>query len=256
MKLTHRSGAELDADRQRFLSQPHETKSLCADAKKLWITEQAHSASHRLDGWRVLTAHRTKFKSGKPRDFGKEIISTLRQHLAKLQGNRCCYCRRWLQNVAHARPVEHVLSRKDYPQFSLHYHNLALACRDCNHEKRADNWSKLPHDAKDYPTVVADYFHPRLHIFDSHIRYVRMETNDTAIAIYHGLTKQGRHLCREHLKTISQVDGLMSNNKRISKAVASLQAASDVRDHGKTKELDNFINELHAAVHRIARKKR
>jgi uncharacterized protein (TIGR02646 family) len=255
VNLTHRPWSELDADQQRFLDQPHETKSLWADAKKLWQVEQARSERDRADGWTGLTAYKTKFRSGKTRDFGKEIIFVLRKHLAKLQGNRCCYCRRWLQNVAQARPVEHILSRKDYPQFSLQYRNLALCCRDCNQQKQATNWSKLPTSVTDYPTLIGDYFHPRLHIYDRHVRYVRMETNDTAIAIYHGLTAQGRHLCRQHLKTISEIDGLMSNNKRISRAVASLQAASDVQDATKTRELDAFINELHLALHRIARKK-
>jgi uncharacterized protein (TIGR02646 family) len=255
MKLTHRTPAEINKDRQDFLSQPHETKALWADAKKLWEQEQACSEGSRLDRWTALTNYKTKHKNGKPREFGKEVIFALRKHLAKLQGNRCCYCRRWLQPVAPARPVEHILSRKDYPQFSMNYWNLVVCCRDCNQRKTADNWSTLSCTARAYPIQVTEHFHPRIHIFDSHIRYLRVETNDVSIAIYHGLTPQGRHLCREHLKTISQVDGLMSNNKRVANAVARLQAAGQVRDPGTTREFDAFINELHVAFHRMARRK-
>jgi uncharacterized protein (TIGR02646 family) len=256
MKLTHRTPAEINKDQQDFLSQPHETKALWADARRLWEQEQAYSESSRLDRWTVLTKHKTKYKkSGKPREFGKEIISALRTHLAKLQGNRCCYCRRWLQNVAPARPVEHVLSRKDYPQFSMNYWNLVVCCRDCNQKKKADNWSTLSFAAKSYPIQVNEHFHPRIHVFDSHIRYLRVETNDVSIAVYHGLTPQGRHLCRKHLKTISEVDGLISNNKRVARAVARLQAAGEARDPSATQKLDAFINELHIAFHRMARKK-
>ncbi|KQQ96131.1 HNH endonuclease [Massilia sp. Leaf139] len=252
MKLMHRPGAEIDGDQQRFLSQPHKTKRLWAEAKTLWLAEQACAETSRLDRWFALTDYKKSFKGEKPREFGKEVIAALRLHLVGLQKGRCCYCRRWLQNVAHARPVEHVLSRKDYPQFSMQYRNLVVCCRDCNQKKSDANWCDLPHTARHYPKVIDDYFHPRLHVYDTHIRYVRIETNDTVVALYHGLTDQGRHLCREHLKTIAQVDGLVSNNKRVSKAFARLQAASDVRDPSKVRELDAFINELHVAMHRVA----
>jgi hypothetical protein len=113
-------------------------------------------------------------------------------------------------------------------------------------------WTTLSSHAKEYPIEAHDHFHPRIHIFDGHVRYVRIETNDSSIAIYHGLTVQGRQLCRDHLKTVSQVDGLMHNNPQIASAIAKLQLAGEMLDPAASIKLNEFIDQLHAAVHRIA----
>ncbi|MRW89760.1 hypothetical protein GJ699_07170 [Duganella sp. FT80W] len=254
MMAMYRTAVELDAERDQFLSQPHSTKALWAEAKKAWEDEHRKATRLKKDRWPTLTDYKFPKKGGKKRPLGREIISMLRKHLAKLQGNRCCYCRRWLQNIAHARPVEHILSRKEYPQFSLHYWNMALCCRDCNQLKGKKKWGTLALTAVDYPTTVGDYFHPRLHIYDGHVRYVRLETNDTTIAIYHGLSAPGRQLCRDHLKTISQVDALIQNNPRVRTAVETLQLAGENVDPGATQKLNEFIDAMHQAVHRIAQK--
>lgn len=252
MKVKQRTAEELNKCLQEFLSQPHEVKKLQAEAKKIWESEQELSAKKNEDRWTALRDYSIKNDKGENRAIGNEILSALRSRLAKLQGNRCCYCRRWLQNIAHARPIEHVLSRNDYPQFSLHYWNLAVCCRDCNQLKSDNNWSLLPKDANEYPSEIPNHFHPRIHIFDGHVRYIRVETNNTSIAIYHGLTTQGRHLCREHLKTISQVDALFRNNRRITEAIERLQLAGEVSDPKATAKLREFIESLHTAIYRIA----
>lgn len=247
-----RTAVELNQQREQFLLSPHKAKKFRATARTLWESEQDLSEKNRTDGWTLLYKHTVKKPDGTDRTFGVEVICALRVHLACLQQNKCCYCRRWLQNVAQARPVEHILSRDDYPQFSLNYWNLALCCRDCNQLKTNKNWSALPSTATAYPSTVADHYHPRLHIYDRHIRFVRLETNDSSIAVYQGLTKQGRQLCRDHLKTISQVDSLFRNNPRISQAIERLQARGDVIDRDAHSSLGEFINALHTAVHRIA----
>lgn len=258
MSATTRTVEELDRDEAAFLSRPHKSKSLWKEAREIWDEEQKASSENFEDRWSRL-AQRTVLKpnpnpKGETRPIGAEIVSTLRRHLANLQGTRCCYCRRWLQNIAHARPVEHILSRDGYPQFSLHYRNLALACRDCNQQKTNQNWTTLDQAATTYPAPdkISDYFHPRLHIFDGHIRYVRVETNDAAVAIYQGLTEQGRQLCRDHLKKISQVDALFKNNRRLSGVIERLQAAGDNPDEAARTRLSEFVDTLHEAIFRIA----
>jgi uncharacterized protein (TIGR02646 family) len=260
MSATTRSVEELDRDEAAFLARPHKYQYLQSEARKIWAEEQKIPVSGREDGWSRLAQH-TVLKpnpnpKGETRPIGAEIISALRRHLANLQGTRCCYCRRWLQNIAHARPVEHILSRDEYPQFSLHYRNLALACRDCNHQKTNNNWTTLARTATTYPLPedASDYFHPRLHVYDGHIRYVRVETNDAAIAIYQGLTDQGRQLCRDHLKKISQVDALFKNNRQLSGEIERLQAAGDNPDEAERVKLNEFVDALHEAIYRIAGK--
>lgn len=247
-----RTAIELNSAEQEFLAHPHSVKGLWGQARTAWTEERDLSETRREDRWAVLAKRTIPKARGADRPFGAEIVFALRKHLANLQGSRCCYCRRWLQNVAHARPVEHVLSRDDYPQFSLHYWNLALACRDCNHVKTNKKWTSLPVTAAEYPINADDYFHPRIHIFDAHIRYVRVETNDASIAIYQGITEQGRQLCREHLKKISQVDALFRNNRQISSAIERLQAVGDVPNQEATTKLGEFVDALHTAIYRIA----
>ena len=252
MTRTQRTAIELNSAEQEFLARPHSVKSLWGQARTVWAEERDLSETKHEDRWSVLAQRTLPKTRGVDRAFGAEIVSALRKHLTDLQGSRCCYCRRWLQNVAYARPVEHVLSRDDYPQFSLHYWNLALACRDCNQVKSNKKWTSLPVTADEYPIDAHDYFHPRIHFFDAHIRYVRVETNDASIAIYQGITEQGRQLCREHLKKISQVDALFRNNRQISSAIERLQAVGDMPNKEATTKLGEFIDTLHTAIYRIA----
>jgi uncharacterized protein (TIGR02646 family) len=254
MKRKQCTAEELDRHQESFLSQAHQRKKLRTEARQIWESEYAHSTKHNLDRWNNLRNHTIKTEKDEDRAIGGEIIGALRTHLARLQGNRCCYCRRWLQNIAHARPIEHIFSRDDYPQFSIYYKNLAVACRDCNQEKSNKKWGSLSKAALEYPTVVDDFFHPRLHLFDGHVRYIRVETNSSSIAVYHGLTEQGRQICREHLKKISQVDALFKNNRHISEAIERLQAAGDVIDAKASRKLQEFIDFIHKGIHRIADK--
>lgn len=258
MSATTRTTQEIDNEESAFFSEPHETINLRSQARTLWKNEQKISNDTAVDRWTTLTKYTVRKKEPNPknntRPFGKEIIFKLRKHLALLQGTKCCYCRRWLQNIAHARPIDHILSRDDYPQFSLHYRNLALACRDCNHQKSNKKWTNLDKSIKEYPKPesVTEYYHPRLHKFDGHIRYVRIETNDASIAIYHGLTDQGRQLCRDHLKKISQVDALFKNNRQLATSIVRLQAAGEKPSAHEMTRLNEFVETLHQAIFRIS----
>lgn len=133
----------------------------------------------------------------------KDLKALLRKRLKARQEPRCCYCKRWLLNNAHASPIEHVLPRRFYPQFALRVRNLAIACNDCNALKTDDDWGQFAGPHLDYPSpTVMGFFHPRYHPYDEHIRYLRMETNRQEFVTYHGLTPQGRHLCAELLSKV------------------------------------------------------
>jgi uncharacterized protein (TIGR02646 family) len=181
---------------------------------------------------------------------GKEIRRQLSKHLVELQKGRCCYCRRRLQNIAYARPIEHILSRSDYPQFSMHYANLAIACFDCNHLKSDTNWTSVPLKTRRYPGLAKakDFYHPRLHNYDKHIRYIFHETNEIAISLYFGLTPQGRKLCFNHLQHIAKREQLIKNNKRLEKSMTTLQEFGFKESHLGMTQVQAFIDGLNKKI--------
>jgi uncharacterized protein (TIGR02646 family) len=237
-----------------FFRKPHQTKKLSKHASTLWRKMRKISQKKNIDNWTGLHNVKLTDSNGKVRPFGAEIQKALRDHLAGLQKYRCCYCRRWLQNIAYARPVEHILPRDTYPRFSLHYWNLAAACHDCNHHKKNHPWGSWNKRRYPSPDCVPDFFHPKFHNYDAHIRYVRVETNSISVAVYLGLSPQGRQLCRDLLRFISQVDALVHNNRRMSEAIGKIQAYGSKRENrNATQHLDEFLDALNGAVHGLAR---
>lgn len=183
------------------------------------------------------------FEGGRSRG-GETLISSLRQHLVDLQQGRCCYCRCLLQGIAYARPVEHVLPRTDYPQYTFVYRNLAVSCYDCNQSKKAKNWSGWKKGRKHYISLrrSSHYFHPRLHKYDEHVRFLRIETNGAAISVYVGLTPQGRQICRDLLQYTAGRALATSANARIASSMDRLKMCVDRLESEKTaEELMSFI---------------
>ena len=152
--------------------------------------------------------------TGKAAAYLKKI---LRKLLRRRYGPRCCYCKRWLLNNANAAPIEHVLPRSGYARFSLHRLNLAIACVDCNSIKSDRDWGQFVGPHWRYPVEAAlTFFHPRLHEYDKHIRFMRVETNCYEFVAYQGLTPQGRHLCTELLSKVVGKKNLTKNYPQLS----------------------------------------
>jgi len=181
-------------------------------------------ASSRASPWSAIR-DATFTVAGRKKCYGKDIISALRTHLAALQSERCCYCRRRLGGIAYARPIEHILPKNTYGQHTFTYRNLAVACFDCNHVKSKANWSTWPHKRRRYINEKSchSFFHARLHDYDSHVRYFHLETNGASISVYVGLTPQGRHLCFELLSKSSERTLAESANPRFSAAMDKLR---------------------------------
>ena len=155
---------------------------------------------------------------------GSSIKSAFRKYLLKEQGGRCCYCRRWLVNTAYAKPIEHVLPRAQYPQYSIDFWNLAVACTDCNSIKTDNAWGAVPNTNRKYPDPLhfLDAFHPRFHRYDDHIRYARIETNSSSVVLYTGLSTQGRQLCSVLLHKVAAKETLVKNNPVLAPAIAEI----------------------------------
>jgi len=184
---------------------------------------------------------------------GTAIVSSLRKHLAEIQKGRCCYCRRWLQGIAHARPIEHVLSQKDYRQYTFIYQNLALACYNCNDIKKAKNWTSIPVGLKAYPKAedFANFFHPRFHDYDSHVKFLHVQTNGTSVSVYVGITDQGRHLCLNLLKECAKRELVLAANDRLGNAIETLQGfAGD--SHLMPVKFHEFFNLLNSRIQDLA----
>lgn len=200
----------LEKKKNEFLINPHSTKKHRPESAAIFKQIAKESSESRVDKWKSLYEY--KSQNGV---CGNDIMSALRDHLSELQNERCCYCRRLLMNIAYARPVDHILSRKSYPQFSLEYNNLALSCYDCNLKKTGNDWADIQKSTIEYPDFSQqnDFYHPRFNNYDDHIKYLRIETNGISFIVYIGLTKNGKHLCENLLAMISAQESYDSGNK-------------------------------------------
>lgn len=188
--------------------------------------------------------------SGKTK-LGAAIITALREHLVAQQGERCCYCRRRLSGIAYARPIEHILPKHVYRQYTFSYRNLAVACFDCNHVKSKDNWSTWPEARRRYipEKNCGSFFHARLHDFDAHVRYLHLETNGASISVYTGLTPQGRQLCTDLLKKSAERTLSTTANPRFAAAMDKLRFQVDRMTHARDdSHLMDFMEALELAA--------
>ncbi|QHF03878.1 hypothetical protein N015_16240 [Pseudomonas asturiensis] len=228
---------------QTYRSQAHDVARYNDETVKYIDSLQEKSKINKVDVWEELSNYRQDKKSGVT---GPAIKESLREYIGDLQGNRCCYCRRWLNNIAHAKPVEHVLSRADYPQFSLDFFNLAISCFDCNQLKGKTSWGKIKKTEIEYPptTELTDFYHPRVHRYATHVSYQRLENNDFCSVTYLGHTPQGMHLCHEILYIIAARENLYGNTPTMAQAVNLIREQQEIlgEDAPVLSEFLNLLN--------------
>nr|WP_315445358.1 hypothetical protein [uncultured Pseudomonas sp.] len=186
-------------------------------------------AASETDLWNELTRYKKNQNSGVT---GPLIRKALRDFLETEQNSLCCYCQRPLVNIAHAKPIEHILPRVEFVQYTFHFWNLALACFDCNQIKLDAVWANADKKGREQypdPTAFTEMYHPRFHTYNDHVRFIRVQTNEHVISIYKGLTEQGRHLCLNLLKNLSAREILLNANPELKAAleVINIRAASD-----------------------------
>ncbi|TSD77118.1 hypothetical protein FFI16_012050 [Pseudomonas sp. KBS0710] len=237
---------EQQAQCNAYLLRAHDVDSHIKDTVTFLRTLNRYSYL-KADVWKELSTHNEAKASGVT---GPLIKQAFRKFVIELQGNRCCYCRRWLLNIAHAKPIEHILPKVHYPQFSLHFWNLAVACFDCNQLKQTSNWSTVALSQLDYPTAAmcTDFYHARFHRYAEHVSYERRESNHASNVTYTGHTSQGKHLCREMLYIIAARENLYSNNPTLAEAVIGIQQFQDRHQSGELPHLEAFRNGLNASL--------
>jgi uncharacterized protein (TIGR02646 family) len=251
-KGTSPSRIEMRRELKLYLGVAHGTKKHVPRTqvllRKLWT--QALSRPF-ADVWPTLDAMTDVTALGTIK--GASIKSAFRRRLLELQGGRCCYCRRWLVSTAYAKPIEHILPRHHYPQFSIEFWNLAVACSDCNGAKTDDVWGAISTARRRYPRAreFTDSFHPRFHRYDDHIRYVRLETNVNAVVLFTGLTPQGRHLCRSLLHRIAAKETLVENNPALAPAMDHIRSFEAKASGMRLDRFDAFREALDQSVMRL-----
>lgn len=251
-KGTHPSRIEMRRELNVYLGVAHGTKKHVPRTqvllRKLWI--QARSRPF-VDVWPTLDAMADVTALGTI--TGSSIKSAFRRRLLELQGGRCCYCRRWLANTAYAKPIEHILPRHHYPQFSVEFWNLAVACSDCNGAKTDDVWGTISTGRRRYPSAreFTDTFHPRFHRYDDHVRYVRLETNVSAVVLFTGLTRQGQHLCSSLLHRIAAKETLVENNPALAPAMDQIRNFEAKAEGMRLERFDAFREALDQSFMRL-----
>lgn len=186
-------------------------------------------------------------KKGIPKPEVSDIKGAFRKFIAHQQGNRCCYCRRWLFNSGYSKPIEHILPRESYEQYSFHFWNLSVACVDCNTIKSDNVWTDtIRRDLEAYPSPnsFTDMFHPRFHRFDDHIRFIRVQTNDHSVTLYRGITPQGEKLCELLLNTIAGKEVIEAANQTLKSSMETIERF-EVEEGS---ELEAALKSLHEAL--------
>jgi uncharacterized protein (TIGR02646 family) len=201
-----------------------------------------------IDVWTVLYNLKIPAREGIGKIEGVQIISKLRDFLAKKQNYRCCYCQRYLYNIAYSRPIEHILPRSKYPRFSLVLYNLAISCYDCNHKKSDNVWWPEITNKGSYPlkSDLDGAFHYNHHNYDEHISWVGYSSNNFAFTIYNGITDEGRKLYQDLLRDISRTDILLSRNDNFKPSLENLKLLREKGLGGK--EVQEFINDLQSKI--------
>lgn len=182
---------------------------------------------------------------------GVQFKKGFREHVGALQKGRCCYCRRVLVRMAHAQPIEHVLPRTHHPEFTFHFWNLAVACADCNLAKSSNTWGAFPKGRR-YPEPAAftETFHPRFHNYQEHVFHLRLEVGSAAVAVFKGITPQGRHLCANVLSKVTKCEILEASSDDLARSMAILKSF-DLRDNRKKLvSYAPFLDELMSAIQR------
>tara|TARA_Y100000296_G_scaffold87218_1_gene130675 strand:- start:19317 stop:20090 length:774 start_codon:yes stop_codon:yes gene_type:complete len=235
-----------------YLAKCHRTKKRVPLTKSILAAQSFFVASGRpiKDVWVAFRDER--WNDEKTEVIGSEIHSALRDYLASLQNERCCYCAMKLQSNAHSRPIEHVLSRQKFPKFSLHFWNLAVACSRCNGFKLADGGDTFAADLDEYP-LPKDFlrdFHPRFHRYEQHVRFISVADNSFSFIAYVGWTDQGRQLVTTLLKRVAYETALESNDPRLAADIKLIWEQLDQR-HGqvamdRVEEFQKTLRELMA----------
>ena len=219
------AGRNRQAEETEYLAQSHRRVKRRPHAAEIMKGESFFDAERResRDVWGEFYKREWQTPAGPI--TGAELMSALRDHLAELQEEQCCYCRQPLLKGGYARPIEHVLSRSEHPRFTLHFWNLAVSCERCNRFKGKTQSETFARARSNYPDHVnfMSQYHPRLHEYDAHIKYAAIIQNGVNIPLYAGRTVHGRNLRSQFLHAAALEMTLLSPKSKLYEDVNTIQ---------------------------------
>lgn len=213
--------------------QKHRAASLKYLENMYWLAiEEFETCSNsqilsKRDLWGELSNYNKTATSGVA---GKFIKKKIRSVIEEAQHGKCCYCRTPLLGTAYAKPIEHILPRKHFIQYTFHFFNLAVACYRCNDIKSATNWAYSSKSGKKYyprPESFVEMFHPSFHYYDEHIIFDRKQNNKNHSVTFLGVTDQGKNLCLHLLSHVAAREMLLTNNVGLAESIAEIKSVND-----------------------------
>jgi 5-methylcytosine-specific restriction endonuclease McrA len=234
-----------------YLAVCHRTIRNRPDVVKILQRHHFFDAAKRKSTTNKWNSLRDKVWKGKHGEItGASIMSALRDHLADVQQENCCYCGQALLLGGYSRQLDHVLPSSVYGRFSFHFWNLAVACERCNRIKKAKGFQPVSRNFKHYPEhiVFSDYFHPRFHPYKAHVRFGVTATQDYSYIFYAGQTKQGRQLVSDVLQAVALEMTRESNDPAIKTAAAAIRAAIETQGSAARSAMRRFQQAIRVAV--------
>lgn len=226
------SNAEIKALRVRYNKNCFNDKNYLAEAQdyiKSMVQKAATEYSSRRSGGGITTTTLWQdfYAYASPTNTkltGMAIRDHVRAIIEKEQHYQCCYCRRPLMHHAVAKPIEHILPHSIFVQHTFDILNLSVSCVDCNTRKKDKVWTLNEGKflrTRHYPAASAfsDMYHPRIHRYDEHVTFFRVQSNTHCISIYTGLTPQGKNLCKNLLTHISKLEIFVSANAELKEHI-------------------------------------
>ncbi len=245
------NGRDKDAEEQAFLLRCHRTRRNRPDVVSILDRENFFRASHRptYDAWSELYAQEWQGRHNMIK--GAEIMSALRDHLADIQQENCCYCRQPLLRGGYSRQIEHVLPKSVFGRFSFYFWNLAVACERCNRLKHAKGYQPLPNDLADYPEHIAfdQHYHPRFHVYREHIKFAEVADEDHRYVLYVGQTAQGRKLVEDILTDAAREMTRESIDPAVRESMEKIRAEIDGLEEVAIDAIEQFQSALIVAMH-------
>jgi len=231
-----------------YKSTIHLTKKYVAVTRKALFNLWRLSRRENRDVWGDLADLKNTLSNTKVDD--RAVKAAFRAYLSAAQNGRCCYCRQWLVNTAYARPIDHIIPRDTFPQFSLYFWNLAVACADCNGVKTNSQWQSdmVVNATYPPPDTFVKMFHPRFHEYSNHVRYVSVEMNGSSVSIYKGITEQGNQLCVDLLEKVAAKRAFLSGNHNMRKSISTVEGYREALDNVEHPMLESFIRSLDISI--------
>jgi uncharacterized protein (TIGR02646 family) len=120
----------------------------------------------------LLPYSRDKWESGT--NIIKDIRGTIGSQLRIFQNGKCCYCGLNYDETGQSQ-IEHIAPKKgrptEYPEFSFHELNLAIACQLCNSKTMKGEYNSINVYNSIYSNCTFQIVHPYLNDHRQHYKW-------------------------------------------------------------------------------------